>query len=40
MKNYEEDNYKGSNRISSDVSIEQLKMQRDQEFSNMAQKRM
>jgi hypothetical protein len=40
MKNYEDDNYKGSNRISSDVSIEQLKMQRDQEFSNMAQKRM
>jgi hypothetical protein len=40
MKNYEEDNYKGSNRISSDVSIEQLKQQRDQEFSNMAQKRM
>jgi len=40
MKNYEEDNYKGSNRISSDVSIEKLKMQRDQEFSNMAPKRM
>jgi hypothetical protein len=39
MNNYEEDNYKGSNRISTDVSIEQLKQQRDQDFSAAAQQR-
>jgi glutaredoxin-related protein len=37
MNNYDEDNYKGSNRISSDISIEQLQQQRDAEFSAIAQ---